>query len=105
MSSNPEFTLQFSEISREDVREIGLWYRSQVSGLDERFVANLGRSALKIQKNPYSYPICFGVIRVALLNRFPYRIYYFIEDRLITVIGVIHTKRTPKLIRKRYRNS
>lgn len=104
MSSNPEFTLQFSEISREDIREISLWYRNQVSGLDERFVANLERSFLKIQQNPHLYPICFGVIRATLLNRFPYRIYYFIEDRLITVIGVIHTKRTPKFIRKRFRN-
>jgi toxin ParE1/3/4 len=104
MPSNLEFRVEFTPIAREDIRAITQWYRNELEGLEGRFLNNLEAAISLLQGNPKLYPVSFGSIRSALMRRFPYRIYYFLEADVIFVLGVIHTKRSPKLIRRRRRN-
>src|SRR6267154_550008 len=101
MPKSPEYVLEFTAATREDIREIVWWYRNEQEGLEERFLLSLKASTDSLLKNPQIYQINFQSIRSLLLKRFPYRLYYFIENSSIVVLGVIHTKRNPKLIRKR----
>src|SRR5579859_4853762 len=101
MPKNLDYVLEFTPKAREDVREIVLWYRGEREGLEDRFLLSLKASTDILLKNPRHYQIKFESVRALLLKRFPYRLYYFMEGNLITVLGVVHTKRSPKLIRKR----
>ena len=101
MPENLEYVLEFTAKARDDIREIVWWYRNEQEGLEERFLLSLKASTDSLLKNPQIYQINFQSIRSLLLKRFPYRLYYFIENSSIVVLGVIHTKRNSKLIRKR----
>jgi plasmid stabilization system protein ParE len=101
MPKSLEFVLEFSSQAREDVREVVLWYRNEQEGLEDRFLFSLKASTDSLIKNPLIYQVNFLSIRSMLMKRFPYRIYYSIEDDMVLILGVIHTKRSPKLIRKR----
>lgn len=93
--------IEFIPIAREDIRNIALWYRNELEGLDKRFIFSLEATLKSIHNNPELYPIQFNSIRAALMHRFPYRIYYVIEKDNIFVIGIIHTKRSPRHIKRR----
>lgn len=101
MPKNPEYLLDFIPQAREDVREIVVWYRSEMKGLEDRFLLSLKNSTNFLQRNPFIYQINFDSIRSLLLQRFPYRVYYFDEANMVKIIGVVHTKRNEKYIRKR----
>ena len=104
MPSNLEYKVEFTPPAREDVRGITGWYRSELEGLENRFLLSLESALVILQTSPKLYPVVFRSIRSALLRKFPYRIYYFIEVDVIFILGIIHTKRSPKLIRRRKRN-
>ncbi|MBI3220447.1 MAG: type II toxin-antitoxin system RelE/ParE family toxin [Bacteroidetes bacterium] len=101
MQRNLEYDVEFTFQAREDIREIVLWYRNEIEGLEDRFLASLKSSVDLISRSPTTYQINFGVFRSVLLPRFPYRVYYFIEEKTIKILAVIHLKRSPKYIRKR----
>ena len=86
MPKSPEYVLEFTSAAREDVREVVLWYRNEQEGLEERFLLSLKASADSLVKNPLIYQVNFQSIRSLLLKRFPYRIYYFIEENSIVVL-------------------
>jgi toxin ParE1/3/4 len=103
MPKSLEYVLEYTPQARDDIREIVLWYRNELEGLEDRFLLSLEASTNSLIKTPFAYQVNFKSIRSILLKRFPYRLYYFVEEDSIIVLGVIHSKRNPKLIRKRSR--
>jgi toxin ParE1/3/4 len=101
MPKNRNYLLEFTPEAREDIREIVVWYRNELNGLEDRFLVSLKNSTNSLKENPFIYQVNFGSIRSILLQRFPYRVYYFVEENSIKVLGIVHPKRSPKLIRKR----
>ena len=101
MQKNPDYVLEYTAASRDDVREIVLWYRNEKEGLEDRFLLSLEAAFNSIKGNPQVYQINFDGVRSLLLKRFPYRAYYFLDTNRIIILGVLHAKRSPRLIRKR----
>ncbi len=101
MQKSLDFVLEFTPQAREDIREIVLWYRNEVEGLQDRFLLSLKSSVDLLLDNPLAFQVNFSSIRSILLYRFPYRLYYFIDGISIRILGIIHIKRNPKFIRKR----
>lgn len=50
---------------------------------------------------PESYAVVYSDIRRAVLQRFPYAIYYRIVSSRIIVIAIFHGRRNPKTWQKR----
>ena len=48
-----------------------------------------------------AFPAVYGQIRRALLRRFPYGIFYTLEEDVIVILACFHTKRDPKTMRNR----
>jgi hypothetical protein len=84
MPSNLDFKIHFLPVAREDIRKISLWYRNELEGLEKRFLFSLDAALQSLKKNPLLYPVNFSSIRAVLMHRFPYRIYYFIENDLFS---------------------
>jgi len=95
------YSLELSEFAVQDISEIIDWYRDQKEGLENEFISSLEITLKLIESNPLAFQLRIKQSRVALLQRFPYKVIFKIYDSIIKIIGVIHHSRNPKLIRKR----
>ena len=43
---------------------------------------------------PYAFPVLSGAFRQALLKRFPYLIYYFVDMNLVVISAIFHQRRS-----------
>ena len=75
-----------------------LWYEGKSSGLGEDFLRVFYACASDIARNPLLYPQRYNEFHRCLLRRFPYAIYYMIEDNKIVVFGLFHCARDPHSI-------
>ena len=72
------------------------WYEKQSDGLGFEFLRALDACLSGITRNPLAYT---GVhqknVRRALVRRFPYALFYLVDEDTIVVIAVFNVKRQP----------
>jgi toxin ParE1/3/4 len=90
-------------LAGEDILEIARWYDVQLPGLGNRFENDLEFTVEKLLLHPHNYSALFGKIRKIVLQKFPYLVFFEILEDEIHVYGVIHTKRKPVAMKKRFR--
>ena len=79
--------------ARADIRSAVRWYQSIERNLAFRFRRETRAALRRIEKFPYQFPVREGTIRRALLNRFPYAIYFRLKIDHVFVIAVTHQRR------------
>jgi len=84
-----------------DAKEAMLWYNDKLEGLGREFLLSLDAKINAIQRNPKQFPIKYKNIRRALIDRFPYGIFYIVKNNTIYILAIIHTKRNPTTWKKR----
>lgn len=84
-----------------DVGEAAVWYEDQRPGLGGRFTAELDDLLARISRSPLQFPEVEQGVRRALLQKFPYAVYFQREDDLIIVFSVLHQRRNPDLWKSR----
>jgi plasmid stabilization system protein ParE len=94
-------TLFFSDDARADINEIFKWYEQQRKGLGDEFLESINKSVIKVLENPYLYQLKYKEQRATILSRFPYRIFYFIEEKQIVIQGVYRMRRDPQMWQNR----
>ena len=94
------YKLILRQEAERDLIEAYKWYEEKVPGLGTDFLAVIERALESIQQNPARFPIIYRNVRRALMRRFPYGIFYFLEGENIIVLGVMHTARNPAKWRK-----
>jgi toxin ParE1/3/4 len=72
------------------------WYEERVEGLGTHFLLAVDAVFRAILRNPEQYPRIHKTTRRALLRRFPYAVFFVVEDARIVVLAVFHAKRDPK---------
>ncbi len=88
--------------AEDDVKDIRAWYKQHGGELAADFRHALDACLERVSKNPFAHPMVYGEIRRALLNRFPYCVFYVVDDIEVIVIGVFHAHRDPKVWQSRY---
>jgi plasmid stabilization system protein ParE len=71
-------------------------YESQRPGLGDEFTEEIVATLDRIADHPYQYALVYRDAREALVHRFPFAIYYYIEPARIGVYSVFHTSRDPR---------
>jgi len=71
------------------------WYESEQPGLGLEFLDEVRAAYARILDGPFKYQELRSGIRRALTRRFPYAIYFSLENDLIVVIAVLDTARDP----------
>lgn len=94
-------TVRFDERAETDARAAVEWYDKQRPGLGSKFVAALDDTVARIASQPRMYPAIATDVRRALTDRFPYSVYYAVEDDDVLVIAVLHTRRAPEVLEDR----
>jgi plasmid stabilization system protein ParE len=78
-----------------DVAAAYQWYEHEHPGLGAEFFDELLAVYERIAVGPLEYQDLRAGIRRALLRRFPYAVYFAVEDQFVVVLAVLHASRDP----------
>ena len=92
------YDLRFLPEVEEDVINGYLWYEDKSRGLGEDFLRMFYASSNELMGNPLLYQKVHYDFRRRLLRRFPYAIYFTVENELVIVFGLFHCARNPQLV-------
>lgn len=84
-----------------DATNAAFWYNLQREGLGEEFLLALEAKLNSIQRNPNQFNVVYRNVRRALTQRFPYGVFYIVEDRTIFILAIVHTSRNPEIWKNR----
>ena len=84
-----------------DLAASKLWYEEQHEGLGARFIAEVDATFRRIEGNPLAFGFVRGKLRRALVQRFPFGVFYILTGLHIVVVAVLHAARHPRLWGKR----
>ena len=87
--------VSFLPVARTELENTLAWYEEQVVGLGYDFLDEFDQSVHLIASYPDLYEMAGTGIRRCLVNRFPYAIFYGIDDDRIVIVAVAHLKRQP----------
>jgi plasmid stabilization system protein ParE len=92
------FELVMLAEAETDLDDAFIWYELQKPGLGIEFITDVEKVFLFIAQNPLASEKLYLKIYRQVVKRFPYSIYYSINNTLshIQVVGVLHHKRNPK---------
>lgn len=87
----------------EDLKKAREWYNQQRKALGEEFKAEVNKEFDYICQYPQHYEKKHKEIRQSLIPRFPYAIFYRVEEskNQIIIFAVLHTSRNPEMVIKR----
>jgi len=80
-----------------DLSEIVSFYRTQSFDAADNFLSSVQEFLLLLEKTPFIYQIANNVIRRIPMGRFPYNIFYTIDGNNVSVLAVVHQKRSPTI--------
>lgn len=79
-----------------DLADAAQWYETQQPGLGHQFLDEALAIFAALAASPHVWQIVHRNTRRALLHRFPFGIYYRIEQDAIVVVAVMHGSRHPR---------
>lgn len=89
-------TLIIRPEAEADLAEAYAWYEDRIQGMGSYFLLNIDAAFSSIQKSPEMYPNIYKNVRRCLVRRFPYGVFYMIEDDRVIVVAIFHAKRNPR---------
>ena len=100
-SKDQEEKMSFDMIIRpraeENTNDAFLWYESRLKGLGEEFLLSADACINFIKRNPLAFQEKYKNVRVGLMDRFPYGIFYIVDRQTIIVLAVLYLSRNQKL--------
>jgi plasmid stabilization system protein ParE len=76
-----------------DIEAAFTWYENERVGLGLEFLDELRSAYDRIATGPLNYQDLRSGIRRALLRRFPYAVYFVVDDGKVVVVAVLHASR------------
>ena len=71
------------------------WYERQREGLGAQFLLCVEEVFERIGRTPEMYAVVYHGVRRTFTRRFPYAVYYRVDDHAVVVLGILHTRRDP----------
>jgi plasmid stabilization system protein ParE len=87
--------------ARAEFDEAYDWHESQQPGRGEAFAEQVQQVLDRIAAMPRLHAAVFGDVRKAVVQRFPYCVYYREEASCVRVLSVFHTSRDPSIWQSR----
>jgi plasmid stabilization system protein ParE len=81
--------------AEQDLSDAAVWYEEQLPKLGHQFLDEVLVAFFSIAEAPLRYPIVHRTTRRALIQRFPFGVYFHVENATIVVIAVMHGSRNP----------
>lgn len=97
------YTVEVRGAAELDVAETMDWYNEQVPGLGEAFLEDFAQVLERLADSPLIYQVIYRDSRRAQLLRFPYLVWFRVQDSLVTVRACLHGSDNSARIGKRLR--
>lgn len=88
-------------LAEADLESAFAWYESQSPSLGLEFLRAVDACLGAIAATPLVYPVVYRGLRRALLRRFPYGVYFQVDDATVRVVACIHCRQHPRRWRRR----
>jgi plasmid stabilization system protein ParE len=82
--------------ANEDLLDARAWYDNIRPELGERFAKAVEATVEAIAEHPLQVPVVYRNRRRAGVRRFPYSLYFELQERRIVVIACFHGRRNPR---------
>ena len=96
--------IRYRPLAEMDLADIAAWYDGERRGLGEQFVAAVHGMTSRVAENALQFPAVRGMVRRALLKRFPYAIFFVVDNGIAAVLAVAHLHRSPDVLEDRLRS-
>ena len=100
-----KFKLLFSKKAKDEINISRRYYNKCRDGLGNEFTSEVKKTTKKILENPHQFPESISELRKANTSKFPFSIFYHIQDVVIKVIAVFHNSRNPENWQNRIENT
>lgn len=87
--------LRYTVRAKDDIELAFAWYERQRRGLGFEFLDCVEVSIRSILENPKMYRIYYSCFRGCVVRRFPFSIFYTIEDKEIVVHSIFDNRQEP----------
>jgi toxin ParE1/3/4 len=87
------YRIENKPIVDSDIEAAFAWYEGEEPGLGYEFLDEVRATYLQIKDGPLKYQVLRSGIRRAITRRFPYAVYFSIEEEVIVVLAVLHAAR------------
>jgi len=93
------YNIKIDEEALNDIREIVIWYNSQLQNLGLRFHKQVKSQINSLKSHPHICEIRYESVRCMLVKKFPFMIYYSINEEYsaVEIYAVFHTSRNPEI--------
>ena len=91
------YTLVFKPLAAAEIEAAYAWYSQPEIDKGAEFLDELERIERFLRLNPLLYPRVEEEIRRAGLRRFPYSLFYVVDDETISVLSCFHQSRDPAI--------
>jgi plasmid stabilization system protein ParE len=102
-AADPVATLWLLAEALADIEAARVWYELQRPGLGDEFLDAIDGAFDCVQSFPVAYPLDYRGARRFLVERFPYGLYYRIDEDDTIVVACLHAARDPVRTRRRLR--
>jgi toxin ParE1/3/4 len=84
--------------AKRDLRQAAKWYEKRLIGLGREFVSEVETVIARIEENPLLYQPIHRDVRRAVVRRFPYGVFYRIDQDEVIVFAIVHLNRDVSLV-------
>ncbi len=89
------FEVVYKPLAQLEASEAYAWYSQAHIAMGGDFIDELQRTNEFLARNPFLHPCVEQEVRRANLNRFPYSLFYVIDERTVSVLSCFHQHRDP----------
>ncbi len=87
--------------ARTDLLDAFNWYQEQRPGLGFDFKLCVDEVFSKLHRRPNIYKHVHKEVRRVVTQRFPFGVFYLLDNNKVIVIAVLHARRDPKKWKQR----
>ena len=84
-----------SKLALKELEESQAYYNLQKVELGDEFVQHIKNNIDTIFATPYLYPVVVAPVHRKVISRFPYNIFYRVDDNAIVILSISHQHRKP----------
>ena len=89
-------------LAERDIDQAAAWYENQRTGVGLRFLDATDQLLDRLRVTPLQFPLVSADVRRALMDTFPYAVYFRVADDAVVVLAVLHLSRDPRKWRSRF---
>jgi toxin ParE1/3/4 len=87
--------IRFHPDAERELQDATIWYDHQRKGLGAEMFLCVDESIARILDNPLQYPMIHKNIRRTVVRRFPFAIFFEVDENEIRIIAIFHSRRNP----------